>query len=251
MLDVATDYLRAGFSVVPLRPRDKRPLVAWADFQRRRATEAEAGSWWNETPDAGLALVCGRVSSLVVVDEDPRHGGDQSLAAFAFPAGPTVQTGGGGRHFYFAHSGEAIPRIPSIMPGVDVQGERSLVVAAGSVHPNGTAYTWAPGRELGTLPLPTMPFWLRRLVRDHQRRQAPPRGHGAGLGAAGEVAALLGQLHHVRRSAGGWTACCPSHQDNSPSLSIGLGADGRLLLHCFAGCPYHEVRAALDRLVAG
>lgn len=29
---------------------------------------------------------------------------------------------------------------------------------------------------------------------------------------------------------------CPSHSDSSPSLSVELGADNRVLLHCFAGC---------------
>lgn len=33
-----------------------------------------------------------------------------------------------------------------------------------------------------------------------------------------------------------WVAQCPAHADRSPSLSISQGDDGRLLLHCFAGC---------------
>ncbi|WP_037281989.1 DUF7146 domain-containing protein [Rubellimicrobium mesophilum] len=41
-------------------------------------------------------------------------------------------------------------------------------------------------------------------------------------------------------------ACCPAHGDRSPSLSIKDGQDGRLLLHCFAGCSYETVRDALQ-----
>jgi hypothetical protein len=180
------------------------------------------------------------------LDEDPRNGGDTSLAAFSFPPGPTVRTGAGGRHFYFSHSGEPIPKISGILPGVDVQGEGAYVVAPPSVHPNGTVYAWEPGHELGTLPLPAIPFWLRRLVRDHQRSQSPDRRCGAGVHEPIEVSAILNRLHGVRRAAGGWTACCPAHEDGAPSLSIGLGAAGRVLLHCFAGCTYREIRAALD-----
>ena len=33
--------------------------------------------------------------------------------------------------------------------------------------------------------------------------------------------------------------------DNRPSLSIGDGDDGRLLVHCFAGCDQSDVIAAL------
>lgn len=35
-------------------------------------------------------------------------------------------------------------------------------------------------------------------------------------------------------------ACCPAHNDRSPSLSI-KAADDRLLIHCFAGCSVHDV----------
>jgi hypothetical protein len=42
-----------------------------------------------------------------------------------------------------------------------------------------------------------------------------------------------------------WRARCPAHDDHEPSLSIGLGDDGRVLLHCFAGCSAEEVVLAL------
>jgi len=41
------------------------------------------------------------------------------------------------------------------------------------------------------------------------------------------------------------TACCPCHEDRNPSLSVTDGHDGRLLIHCFAGCDGVEVLAAL------
>lgn len=59
--------------------------------------------------------------------------------------------------------------------------------------------------------------------------------------------ALFRKTGKVPRANGGkWQACCPAHDDSSPSLSISLGDDGRALVHCFAGCGWREVLAALD-----
>jgi len=57
---------------------------------------------------------------------------------------------------------------------------------------------------------------------------------------------LLAQLDNVRpRGAGKWSARCPAHPDNSPSLSV-RECDRRVLMHCFSGCTIEEICAALD-----
>jgi hypothetical protein len=48
----------------------------------------------------------------------------------------------------------------------------------------------------------------------------------------------------VRSDGAGWMACCPAHDDHTPSLSIDLGDDGRVLLYCHAGCPTEAVLEA-------
>ena len=53
------------------------------------------------------------------------------------------------------------------------------------------------------------------------------------------------QLQGLHRSTGGYLAICPAHPDHSPSLSITAGNDGRILLHCWAGCATADVLAAL------
>ena len=45
----------------------------------------------------------------------------------------------------------------------------------------------------------------------------------------------------VTKNSSEWLACCPAHDDKSPSLSIKEASDGRILVHCFAGCTAQEV----------
>jgi len=58
--------------------------------------------------------------------------------------------------------------------------------------------------------------------------------------------ALLSRLDRVRkRTADQWSARCPAHEDKGPSLSVRELPDGRVLLHCFAGCDVGAVVAAV------
>ena len=52
---------------------------------------------------------------------------------------------------------------------------------------------------------------------------------------------LLGRLEKVKGRNGSFVACCPHHADKSPSLALKENPDGRILLHCFAGCSAAEV----------
>lgn len=57
---------------------------------------------------------------------------------------------------------------------------------------------------------------------------------------------LLSQLTKVRPTGNGeWVACCPAHQDRLPSLAIKQCDDGRVLVHCFAGCDVVDVVGAV------
>src|SRR6266436_5508784 len=48
----------------------------------------------------------------------------------------------------------------------------------------------------------------------------------------------------ARRSGSSWMAKCPAHDDRNPSLSI-REVDGKVLLHCHAGCTQRDVIDAL------
>lgn len=61
---------------------------------------------------------------------------------------------------------------------------------------------------------------------------------------------LLSRLEGAKRNGKGYVARCPAHEDRDPSLSIRECDDGRVLLHCHAGCPTPAVVAALGLAMA-
>jgi putative DNA primase/helicase len=54
----------------------------------------------------------------------------------------------------------------------------------------------------------------------------------------------LARALEARRSGPSWMAKCPAHEDRNPSLSI-REVDGKVLLHCHAGCTQRDVIDAL------
>lgn len=56
---------------------------------------------------------------------------------------------------------------------------------------------------------------------------------------------VLQQLKGVSETRGGWKARCPAHDDKNPSLSISVGKNDCVLLHCHAGCTPVEICAAI------
>jgi hypothetical protein len=171
-------YMRRGWSIIPIRSGDKRPLVRWEEFQHRRAAEEEARGWFRTRQDAGVGIVTGAVSGLVVIDVDVRHGGDAGLKELEcehgqLPSTVECRTGGGGRHLYFAHPGGLIRNKVGLAPGVDLRADGGYVVAPPSVHSSGVRYTWVEGRDPGSTAIAPLPDWVLQLAVDQPSR----RGH--------------------------------------------------------------------------
>lgn len=163
----ALNYLRRGWSVIPIRAHDKRPAIRWLEFQHRHATDDEVRAWFQRWPNGNVGLVTGVISGLVVLDIDPKHEGEASLEALIHQHGPlphTVEarTGGGGRHLYFLHPGGLVRNKVGLAPGMDLRGDGGCVVAPPSIHASGQAYAWLQGHEPQHTALAPMPGWLLR-----------------------------------------------------------------------------------------
>ncbi len=199
-------YRGQGWSVIPIGAGSKRPLVRWEEYEYRLPTEEEIQRWFRSWPDAGVAVVTGSISGLVVVDVDLRHGGEASLRALehvhgALPSTVEALTGGGGRHLYFAHPGRPIRNQVAVAPGIDLRGDGGYVVAPPSVHPSGRRYAWVAGRAPEETSLAPLPAWLLHEV-TAEGRVGHPLGYwrdlvrsGVGEGERNNtIASLTGHL---------------------------------------------------------
>jgi hypothetical protein len=201
------DYTGRGWSIIPIRRGDKRPLVRWEEFQHRRPGAAETRDWFRTWPDAGIGIVTGIVSGLVVFDVDVRHGGDIALEQLEREHGrlPTTvecRTGGGGRHLYFAHPGGLVRNKVGLAPGIDIRADGGYVVAPPSLHAGGLRYVWIEGRAPESTGIAPLPDWILRQAVDEPTRRGHPIAHwrrlvGEGV-PAGErnstIASLAGHL---------------------------------------------------------
>lgn len=207
-LDWALGYLGLGWGPIPLRPRDKRPLVSWEEFQTRRPDRSEIEQWFERWTKANIGVVTGQVSGLVVLDVDPGHDGENSLGNLERQYGKlaaTVEsrTGGGGRHLYFQYPGFPIRNRTAVAPGLDVRADGGYIVVPPSIHPSGRPYAWAKGHDPWQARVAPLPEWLLELVIGGRKpRRGYPLSHwrelvrqGVGEGERNNtIASLTGHL---------------------------------------------------------
>lgn len=63
----------------------------------------------------------------------------------------------------------------------------------------------------------------------------------------GNLEGFLSKLDKVKPTGTmRWKACCPAHDDSTPSLAVRELPDGRILIHCFAGCDVYEILKAVN-----
>ena len=176
----ALDYVDRGWSAIVLRQCGKFPQIRWEPYQYRVADPAEVERWFDRWPDANVGIVTGQVSGLVVLDIDPRHGGEESIAGWArsdrhLPDTIEAATGGGGRHLYFRAPSVLLRNRVGLASGIDLRANGGLVVAPPSIHPSGARYTWRSGHAPEDRALASLPDWLCRM------------SAGGGLGAGHSI----------------------------------------------------------------
>jgi hypothetical protein len=150
LLAAVLDYADRGWHALPLHDvtaghcscRDgiacktpgKHPRIE--KWETRATVDSELiRGWWSGWPNANVGILTCRRSNLIVLDVDPRHGGDEALQSLIaehepLPDTVIVQTGGEGWHYYFACPPGTDPvKSVKLADGLEIKADGTFVVA--------------------------------------------------------------------------------------------------------------------------
>ena len=162
MLDYARDYVfKKGYSVIPLIPREKRPIIQWEPYQKRLPTDDELEKWFGKTKN-NIGIVAGEISNLSIIDMDGKSAVDFMTSGHDLPLTPMVRTGKDyGYHLYCSYNKNLRNFQTRLdLPSIDMRSEGGYVVAPPSIHPNGKTYEWVSTPEHCS----EVPAWFLTLV---------------------------------------------------------------------------------------
>lgn len=137
------------------------PDVASTDPEQIRA-------WARKWPGCNWGGIGGKRAGRIVIETDPRAGGDDGLYELERRYGPLPETrsyrsGSGGPHLVFAYPAAADyigNSAGALAGGVDVRGDGGMGILPGSLHKSGNRYALVDDLPLADLPAP----WLAAMV---------------------------------------------------------------------------------------
>ena len=114
------------------------------NFRTGTQLAEEVNDWWNQWPDANIAIVTGKISNLVVFDVDKQDAIDYAEEEGGFPI--TVKAiSGKGCHIYVQYPEFEVRNSTNTDLGLDIRADGGYIVAPPSIHGNGNQYTWEEG----------------------------------------------------------------------------------------------------------
>lgn len=163
-----------GMPLLKLKPCEKSPSeVGW---RKKKCTLGTIRVHIQKFGNVGVAIPEG----VMVMDVDPKHADAKGRTAAEIVAavglelgvtfsGPTVVTGSGGWHIYMTYDKTLRLRekLDAFGGAVEFKKHGKLMVAAGSIHPNGNYYRWKQRGDL--VPAP------EELLKALRRPEAKPR----------------------------------------------------------------------------
>ncbi|MFC1833248.1 bifunctional DNA primase/polymerase [Thermodesulfobacteriota bacterium] len=169
-LETALFFAERGIHVLPCRYGKKTPKTKHG-VKDSSVDPLQIREWFSGK-QVNLAVRCGTISSILIIDVDPRNGGVESLRRLIDANGslsqdrmPTVLTGGGGIHGFVEAPGFPV-RKKGLAGGVDMLGENRYAISVTSLHESGNYYMWKPGFSLRDTRIPQAADWVLENLQD-------------------------------------------------------------------------------------
>ena len=155
MINQVREYVDRGWSVLPIAQGKKSPAMqSWTEFTTKAATMEQLETWFGALAGAGVGVVTGKVSGIVVVDMEKSCPTSLEDVLSAFPTGLISKTGGGGYHLYYRYPAgvEKVSNRVRIYEGVDIRGDNGFIVLPPTMHKSGERYKWISTGDIGVFP---------------------------------------------------------------------------------------------------
>ena len=155
VLEQANEYIDQGWSILPVKPSEKRPYMTnWLQYQHVKATKDMAENWFTSLTGAGVGMVTGRISGVVVLDIESYCRIPIEELLRRYPTQMVSRTGSGGYHLFYIYPND-VPKIANrvgIFEGADIRADGGFIVLPPTRHPNGRQYEWVKTGFPGVFP---------------------------------------------------------------------------------------------------
>lgn len=134
-------YINQGYSVFPVQLSkkgekvEKKPVVEWADYQQRYATDQEINVWCSMLDFNALGMATGKISGITVLDID-----DPSITTY--DSKMKVKTISGGFHLWYKYKPGVRNTVRVGEKLMDVRGDGGYVVVPPSELSGVGKYEW-------------------------------------------------------------------------------------------------------------
>ena len=150
------EYMDSGWSVLPVKPDEKRPYMTnWLQYTRTRPGKQLVNNWFNNLSGAGIGLVTGKISGVVVLDIESWCPTPVEELLKKYPTNMVARSGGGGVHLFYSYP-QNVSKITNrvgIFEGADLRADGGFLVLPPTVHPSGNRYEWIKRGIPGAFPM--------------------------------------------------------------------------------------------------
>lgn len=168
-LDIAKEYVGFGWSILPVKPDEKRPYMSnWLQYQHSRASDSMIEGWFTRLSGAGIGAVTGKISNMVVLDVESWCTTPIEEILKKYPTQMVARSGSGGWHLYYQYplGVSKVSNRVGIFNGADLRADGGFIVLPPTIHPNGNRYEWVQRGPLGTFPLALLDIESRPTVQN-------------------------------------------------------------------------------------